>query len=104
MTIDWPRFVELVQSHQRFLLTSHIRPDCDCLGSELGLAYVLESLGKDVLIVNGMQTPPNLAFLDPEQRIRTVGEDLRADQLPDVDALVILDTSASTSWPRTSRF
>ena len=46
MPIHWPRFVELVRSHDRFLLTSHIRPDCDALGSELGMAGVLEALGK----------------------------------------------------------
>ena len=42
MAINWPRFVEIVESHQRFLLTSHIRPDCDALGSELGMAGVEE--------------------------------------------------------------
>ena len=39
--IDWPRFAEIVRGHERFLLTSHIKPDCDALGSELGLAGVL---------------------------------------------------------------
>ena len=65
MSVNWPRFVEVVRSHQRLLLTSHIRPDADALGSELGMAGVLEALGKRVTIVNGQPTPPNLAFLDP---------------------------------------
>ena len=69
MTINWPRFTEIIHAHQRFLLTSHIRPDCDALGSELGMALILEALGKRVTIVNGMETPPNLAFIDPEKRI-----------------------------------
>ncbi|MCY2992822.1 MAG: DHH family phosphoesterase [Planctomycetota bacterium] len=94
MTIDWPHFVKIVRSHQRFLLTSHIRPDCDCLGSELAMADLLQYLGKDVLIVNGMRTPPNLAFLDPQHRIRTIGEDIFVSKLPKVDVLMILDTSA----------
>ena len=62
MTIHWPRFTELIRAHQRFLLTSHVRPDCDALGSELGMAHVLEALGKDVRIVNGQATPPNIAL------------------------------------------
>jgi len=94
MNIDWPHFVELVRRQRTFLLTSHIRPDCDALGSELGMAGVLDALGKEVLIVNGHPTPPNLAFIDPRQRIRTLGRDLAIDQLPPVDAIVILDTSA----------
>ena len=74
MTIAWLRFTELIRSHQRFLLTSHIRPDCDALGSELGMAHVLEALGKDVRIVNGQATPPNIAFIDPERRIGVINE------------------------------
>ena len=50
MPIDWPRFIELVGTHQRFLLTSHVRPDCDALGSELGMAGILEALGKQVVV------------------------------------------------------
>ena len=69
----WPRFTELVQSHDRFLLTSHIRPDCDALGSELGMAGVLEALGKQVLIVNAQQTPPNLVFIDPTTQAQGAG-------------------------------
>jgi tetratricopeptide (TPR) repeat protein len=45
MSINWPRFVEIVNAHGRFLLVSHVRPDCDALGSELGMAGVLEALG-----------------------------------------------------------
>ena len=59
MPINWARFAEIVRSHQRFVLVSHIRPDCDALGSELGMAAILESLGKTVRIVNGQATPPS---------------------------------------------
>lgn len=93
-TVDWPQFVEVINQHQRFVLTSHIRPDCDALGSELGMAGVLEALGKDVLIVNGQETPPNLAFIDPQRRIQTLGAGVTLDQLRDRDLLMVLDTSA----------
>lgn len=92
--INWRRFAEIVHQHRRFLLTSHVRPDCDALGSELGLAIGLESLGKEVKIVNAHATPPNLAFIDPRRRIKTLGKDIAADQLGDVEALIVLDTSA----------
>jgi bifunctional oligoribonuclease and PAP phosphatase NrnA len=92
--INWPRFVDLVNRHQRFLLTSHIRPDCDALGSELGMAGVLEALGKEVLIVNGQKTPPNLAWIDSKQRIKAIGIDLQMADLEDREVLLVLDTSA----------
>jgi phosphoesterase RecJ-like protein len=94
MSVNWPRFVDVVRSHDRWLLTSHIRPDADALGSELGMAGVLEALGKRVTIVNGQQTPPNLTFLDPEGRIRTVGVNITARELAEIDAILVLDTSA----------
>src|SRR3990172_4947640 len=94
MPIPWHRFTELVHSHDRFLLTSHIRPDCDALGSELGLALVLESLGKHALIVNAQETPPNLRFIDPQRRLKTLGVDVQPHELEACEVLMVLDTSA----------
>ena len=72
MTIDWKRFSDIIASYNTFLITSHIRPDCDALGSALGMAMVLESLGKEVRIVTGDPVPPNLAFIDPDLRSETL--------------------------------
>jgi bifunctional oligoribonuclease and PAP phosphatase NrnA len=96
MPIDWPRFTEIVRRHKRYVLTSHIRPDCDALGSELGMAGVLESLGKDVRIVNGQPTPPNLLFLDPGGRLEAIGVNVQPADLADREVLMVLDTSAWT--------
>ena len=94
MPIDWPAFAEIIKANETFLLTSHIRPDCDALGSELGMAGVLEALGKKVRIVNGHPTPPNLAFIDPTNKIEVLGEHVQVDELKDMDVMMILDTSA----------
>jgi phosphoesterase RecJ-like protein len=94
MPVNWPQFVEIVRSHQRFLLTSHIRPDCDALGSELGMAMILESLGKQVRIVNGQPTPPNLQFIDSQRRIKALGVDIQAGDVTDAEVFMVLDTSA----------
>jgi phosphoesterase RecJ-like protein len=98
MPIDWTRFKDIVAAAKRFVLTSHVRPDCDALGSELAMADVLEAVGKRVRIVNGQATPPNLAFLDPRGRIETLGVDVSADELSGElggdDVVMVLDTSA----------
>lgn len=95
MTIDWPQFAEVIHTHQRFVLTSHLRPDCDALGSELGMAGLLDTLGKEVLIVNADPTPRHLQFIDPRNRILVLGRDVVAQQLADFDLMMVLDTS---SW------
>ena len=95
-TIDWKAFHALVDQYDSFLLTSHIRPDCDALGSELGMAALLESKGKRVRIVNGHPTPPNLRFIDPDGKIESIGEQLTTEQVAaePFDVMIILDTSA----------
>ncbi len=94
MSVNRPRFVELIRAHHRFLLTSHVRPDCDALGSELGMAGVLQALGKDVLVVNAQKTPPNLQWIDPERRLKTLGADVQLADLEAIEVLLVLDTSA----------
>jgi len=94
MSIDWPRFCELIHQHQNYLLISHVRPDCDALGSELGMLGILEHLGKKVRICNGHPTPQSLSFIDPENRIGVLGTTHQASDFDDVDCILILDTSA----------
>lgn len=92
--IDWSRFVTLVQSHQRFALTTHIRPDGDALGSEMAMAEILTSLGKQVLVMNAFSLPRNLQFLDPMRRARELGVDVSPEMLEACDVLIVLDTTA----------
>lgn len=94
MTIDWSRFTEVIRSHQRFVLTSHIRPDCDALGSELGMAAILDQMGKDVRIVNGQESPAIFRFIDPQQRLEVIHQTVPPEQLIDREIVMILDTSA----------
>lgn len=93
MKLDWDVLSSLIRKHDNFVLTSHIRPDCDALGSELGMAGILQALGKKYTIVNGHQTPPILSFLDPSQSIRVISEHIRAEDVAG-DCLIVLDTSA----------
>ncbi len=94
MTIQWSRFKEVVAQAQNIVLTSHIRPDCDALGSELGMAGLLEQMGKRVRIVNGQVTPPNLEFLDPDKKLLAIDVSITREALADCDLVIILDTSA----------
>jgi bifunctional oligoribonuclease and PAP phosphatase NrnA len=92
--LDWTRFVEIVARHRRFLLTTHIRPDGDALGSEAAMLEALQNLGKDVLVCNAFSIPPNLQFIDGKKEFKKLGADIAPDRLADREVLVILDTSA----------
>ncbi len=94
MRLDWASLLDLLKSRERFVLTSHVRPDCDALGSELGLGGILDALGKDVRIVNAQATPANLAWIDPAGRLESLAEQVKPADLADRDLVVVLDTSA----------
>lgn len=94
MRLDWASLLDLLRRSERAVLTSHVRPDCDALGSELGLAGILEEIGVDVRIVNAQATPASLKWIDPHGRIESLAEGVRPADLADRDLFIVLDTSA----------
>ena len=55
--------VSLLREGRRFLVTCHVRPDADALGSALGLAAMVRALGKEAVVYSQDGVPPNLLFL-----------------------------------------
>ncbi len=92
--VDWSALGELLQGISTVVVTSHIRPDCDALGSELAMAGLLRRLGKQVQIVNAQATPELLAFMDPEGQIQVLDEQVSREEVQKADLLMVLDTSA----------
>jgi phosphoesterase RecJ-like protein len=54
------RIVDAIRTRQRFVLSSHSRPDGDSIGSQLAMAYALKALGKDAVAINADAAPPPL--------------------------------------------
>jgi phosphoesterase RecJ-like protein len=96
MTIDWTPLADLIETHDRFLVTTHVRPDGDALGSEAGMAALLRQKGKDVRVVNASATPPRYDFLDPESTLfEHFGQRVGPAELADRQVAIIVDLS---SW------
>lgn len=94
MAIDWQPLIDIIHDAQRFVITSHVRPDADAIGSEIGLAILLESLGKEVRIINPSETPDHLAFLDPDKRVKKIKTDVTVESSVEADVHIVVDTSA----------
>ncbi|NPB10010.1 MAG: bifunctional oligoribonuclease/PAP phosphatase NrnA [Thermodesulfobacteria bacterium] len=60
----------LIRERERFFLVSHINPDGDAIGSMLGLAAALESLGKEVWPYLDEEIPRSYAWLPGVEKIR----------------------------------
>ena len=77
-----------LREHQHFVVLSHVRPDGDALGSQLGLGLSLQQLGKDVRIWNEEGMLEKYSFL-PRAELLTKPP-ATAEQ---VDVVVALDTA-----------
>jgi bifunctional oligoribonuclease and PAP phosphatase NrnA len=83
---------EILRPGQRICLTTHVNPDGDGLGSEAGLAHLLQAQGYDVAITNPSPTPPRFRFLLDD----LPGVDHTADAVKELrrsDVIIVLDSS-----------
>lgn len=55
--------MEAIRGHRRFLVSSHVNPEGDALGSAIALASLLKRLGKRVTIANEGGIPRAFRFL-----------------------------------------
>lgn len=88
-------FAELLDRSREYVLTTHMNPDGDAIGSQLGLARFLSERGAAVRIVNQDPTPPSLDFLEDDSlRIEVFDPATHERVLSDADLIVLLDNSA----------
>ncbi len=63
------RILEAIAGSETFCVVGHIRPDGDCVGSQLGLTLALQAQGKKVVCWNEDTIPQKYEFLDPDGTI-----------------------------------
>ncbi|MCS6977158.1 MAG: bifunctional oligoribonuclease/PAP phosphatase NrnA [Gemmatales bacterium] len=91
MPINWQPLVDLVAAKKRFMLTTHVRPDGDGLGSLRAIAVALRQLGKQVYLVFPTSGyPARYDFLDPEGEITPFARSTETQR--DVEVILIADT------------
>jgi phosphoesterase RecJ-like protein len=79
--------LDLLRERNSFVITSHVRPDGDAIGSTLGLMHLLEALGKRASVVFTDPIPPNFHCFPGVERIHR--------QFPaNADAFIILECDA----------
>jgi bifunctional oligoribonuclease and PAP phosphatase NrnA len=82
------RISDEILRRQRFLLTSHARPDGDSIGSQLAMAFALEALGKEARIVNADPAPDHYQDFPGMERI-----EIATQVAADVDAVIVMECS-----------
>ncbi len=88
-------FRKLYGGAERVLLTTHINPDGDALGSQLGLVRFLKAGGKTARIVNHDPAPENLSFLEDDAiPIEIYDPSVHDAALRAADLVILVDNSA----------
>src|SRR5262245_40711529 len=80
--------VQLIEQNSRFMITSHVRPDGDGLGSGLALYWMLRSLNKHADVVLRDRVPPAYQVL-PGSELVLVQDDVTESY----DAVFIIECS-----------
>jgi bifunctional oligoribonuclease and PAP phosphatase NrnA len=89
--IDFNKLKNILENNSSFLLTTHVNPDADAIGSEIAFYHILKKLGKNVYIINHSSTPYNMEFFNKENVIQKYDIELHKNIFNDVDVIVALD-------------
>ncbi len=93
-------FIKKIKNYKRIGVISHIRPDGDCIGSQVGLAVWLKKNGFDVQAFNDDDVPLNLEWLTCYFPIQA----FELEKIKQCDLVILVDGNAlhrfahSDSW------
>lgn len=70
MTLDSQELFRVIESKNSFVVTCHVNPDGDAIGSLLAIGFVLKRLGKQVELVCSEGVPSVYLFLEGNELIK----------------------------------
>lgn len=91
MEYSWTPIIEQIRRAHRILLTTHINPDGDGLGSELAMYYCLRKMGKEALILNDSVTPSEYRFMAPPNLIQHYQREKNREMLASFELVIVFD-------------
>ena len=93
MTQLFEQCKKIFTEKKNFVLTTHINPDGDGLGSEAALALYLTGEGKSVSVINQSETPAYYTFMNSLFPIATFSAEKHNDIIKSADVIIALDTN-----------
>ncbi len=83
---------DTIKQNNSFVITTHMNPDGDAIGSELALARYLKSIGKQVRIINHSHTPEFLRFIiNTDDEVEVFDQTSHSEVIIQADVIVVLD-------------
>ena len=84
---------QIIDKHSKFVLTTHVNPDPDAIGSELAMARFLSSHGKVVAILNHSPMPAYCSFMDSKGIIEQFDPARHANMVLNADVVIVVDAN-----------
>ena len=82
--VEIDKIIDYILTNDKFVVTSHINPDGDNIGSSLAMCKFLEALGKEYIYLLDDNYPTSLVFLDKEGFRKT------SDQISSLDGYTVI--------------
>ena len=97
---NWESVSQFIKSRTHLVVTTHIHPDGDAIGSLVAMNQFLIQRGKKTVCLIQTPTPRFFQFLDPEGAIQTFSPERDESLLAAADGVVVVDVS---DWKRLGR-
>jgi phosphoesterase RecJ-like protein len=96
------KFNKKLKKAKSIVITTHMIPDADGIGSEIGLCMALQQAGKNCVCVNEEPLLDRYKYLDPKDVVISFDEFSDHD---DVDLFIVVDTNAANRvGPKMEKF
>lgn len=87
------KLTDFISEHESFLLMTHRGPDGDAIGSALGMAHYLKSIGKRIGLVDQDEVPRRLRFLPGSDWFFIADDAAACDESQIFEAVITLDAA-----------
>jgi len=87
------RFKTAIQDCKNIVITTHIYPDADGIGSQVALCLALNELGKKTKCVNEEALLDRYHYLDPKKSVISCQDYMAKHPKAKIDLLIIVDTN-----------
>ena len=89
--IDFEKLKNIILNNSSFLLTTHVNPDADAIGSEVAFYNLLRKLNKKAFIINHSALPYNMEFFNKDYIVQKYDEELHKNVFTEVAVIAALD-------------
>ncbi len=91
---NWKRFNDLIKKSKNIVITTHIYPDADGIGSQIALCLALKKLKKNVYCVNESQLLQRYLYLDKTDLVYSFKQFKKKHRALQADLVIVVDTNS----------